>query len=86
MRAFSYFDKIVNDQNNGIPCPLCGFSQGHKVTCRTLNGSADNGVIYRALKDVDFNAPQPNPLVKPYTEFDKQLLYVLGIDLREDKR
>jgi hypothetical protein len=88
MRAFSYFDKIVNDQNNGIPCPLCGFSQGHKVTCRTLNGTLDTPK-FQPLQGADIGRGLGlQPVAhKPYTPFDKTLLWVLGVDTtKEDIR
>jgi hypothetical protein len=41
MRNFDYLEKILDDQNSGIPCPYCHSPQGHRATCRTLNGTID---------------------------------------------
>jgi hypothetical protein len=87
MRVFSYLDKIVNDQNNGVPCPYCHSPQGHRATCRTLNGTLD-APKFQPLQGADIGRGLGlQPVAhKPYTEFDKQLLWVLGVNLKEDIR
>jgi hypothetical protein len=41
VRDTRIYDSITNAQNTGVPCPFCNFISGHKVTCRTLNGTID---------------------------------------------
>jgi hypothetical protein len=87
MRDTRIYDVITHRQNRGIACPFCGFEQGHKVTCRTLNGTLD-APKFQPLQGADIGRGLGlQPVAhKPYTEFDKQLLWVLGVNLKEDIR
>jgi hypothetical protein len=55
MRAPYVSDSITNDQNRGIPCKHCGFAQGHKVSCPTINNTVPKSTTPVALEDLSIS-------------------------------
>jgi len=39
MNGLRNYDAITAAQAEGIPCKHCGFPQGHKVSCPTINNT-----------------------------------------------